>query len=372
MSKYPEFDKIPWEHAGSRYQCVTTGLIDELQAAFFKGQELWWTFSHLEREKAWLITAESLRADCTIKRFYKASLLRYKLDKDIKTKLTDFELAAIAEIMMEIADLAYEESNRKDGDMWLGSAYSLLELAVNSPIASPMLWYEDIFIELAEAIMDTNPQKALHFLKRGLAHDLRYNEGDNVSSLLQDIADWHLKQNKFERGLQIFISLLHRMPDDIWVYNGLALACEDVHLYEISAWAAQRGLELIKAKGDDERLSSQLRRILEETQSQKTTATAKLIPPATLEKVQAALSLDFDTATSTPLDLFCHDLVPDLDSVPVKRPMTYFDLPLPDRNLILKELLEPLPEPEEIVGEMLATDRTKTPKKKRHKKRRKH
>ncbi len=370
----PILKETPWAHAESRYQCVTPGLIEELQIAFLTGQDFKQVSLRvgLDYEEASLIVAETLRADCTIKRFYKMSLLNQLPNELVKTKPSDFEMATMAELALEIVEEA-NSASRKESAEWFAIAYALLETIANSPTASPMLWYEDIFVDLSEAAKSFDSQKALQFLKRGLVHNLRYNDGDNAFNFLQDIADWHIQCKEVDRGLEIFIALLQQKPDDIWIYNELALSCQNAQLNDLSTRAAQRGLELLKAKGDPDQLSLQLKQIIKETQRQKNPAhNAVQITPSILEDMNMALNLDFDTASSRPLEILCRELVPDIDTMPVKRPLTYLDLPLPDRNLILKELLEPLPESEETIEPIQQTNTAQKRGIKSKKKHRKH
>ena len=334
---------IPWIQAASRYQCVSTDLIEILKNAFFKDQDFSKIASSLDLETASLIVAETLQADLAIKQFYKMSLLG-QVNGNVITEESDFVLAAIAELTRVMAEEA-QTDNQKEYTNLLATSFALLGKIANSPTASPMLWYEDIFWDLAEAVEPWSPKEALKFLKRGLAHNLRFNNGNNVFNFLQDIADWHIENKEFDRGLQIFTALLREKPGDIWIYNGLAFSCIDNNLEEIGVQAAQRGLELIEVKGDTDNLSSQLKQILKDRSSAKN---AVRIKPSVLRDLSTALSLDFNATTSRTLDVLCRELIPDFDSIPVKRPLTYLDLPLPDRNLMLKELLEPLPEPEEI------------------------
>lgn len=361
-----------WAHAQSRYQCVSPALIEELQTAFFRNQDFSKVSSDLDYETASLILAETLYADLAIKRFHKI-LLPEQINKDFLTHKSDFVLAAISELMLAIAEEARDDNNEEEYRNLLAISFALLETIANSPTASPMLWYEEIFWTLAETIEPFQPKKALNFLKRGLAHNLRYNNGDNALNFLQDIANWHIENEEYNRGLQIFASLLREKPDDIWIYNGLALTCTDNELEEIGVQAAQRGLELIKAKGDTEKLSSQLKQIIREVQKHKSPAqNAARIKPSVLKDLSEALNLDFDATTPRPVDILCRKLIPNIDSIPVKRPLTYLDLPLPDRSLILKELLEPLQEPEEIIEQIQTTGITQKQgvkiKKKKHKK----
>ena len=55
------------------------------------------------------------------------------------------------------------------------------------------------------------------------------------------------------------------------------------------------------------------------------------VSPAVLADLQDALTLDFDAGRPRPLAALCRALVPDLDEMPLKRPLRPADIPLPDR-----------------------------------------
>jgi hypothetical protein len=55
--------KPTWEHAGSRFMCVTLGVIDDLQTLFFNGLSLVDAIPGIDGYKAAVIVAETLEAD---------------------------------------------------------------------------------------------------------------------------------------------------------------------------------------------------------------------------------------------------------------------------------------------------------------------
>ena len=57
------------------------------------------------------------------------------------------------------------------------------------------------------------------------------------------------------------------------------------------------------------------------------------VTPAVLDAFRAALTLDFGGGQSRAPEALCRELVPDLDQIPVKRPLTLADLPLDGLDL---------------------------------------
>ncbi|MBC8508072.1 MAG: hypothetical protein ISR58_05390 [Anaerolineales bacterium] len=99
--------------------------------------------------------------------------------------------------------------------------------------------------------------------------------------------------------------------------------------------AIQRGLDLIEQRGDDEQLQDQLKKGLDAMANSQLKGRESTLAATILESLQNSLVLDFDIMHSHSIDDLCHELVPDLSDVPVKRPMSPGDFPLPDRDEIL-------------------------------------
>ncbi|MFN2286552.1 MAG: SEC-C metal-binding domain-containing protein, partial [Anaerolineae bacterium] len=115
----------------------------------------------------------------------------------------------------------------------------------------------------------------------------------------------------------------------IWTYNTMAIFFDGYGLTDVGTTATQRGLALIDAKEDEEELRRQLENCLEQMRTAETHGREADVTPEILADLRAALTLDFDAGQPRPIPDLCHDLVPDLDTVPVKRPLTLADLPLP-------------------------------------------
>lgn len=204
-------------------------------------------------------------------------------------------------------------------------AWTALEQALNSPTASPMLWYEDIYFDVAQAYQTKGDQRAVELLKRGLAYNLHYNEGNNADGFLRDLAETYLGVGEFNQGLVMWAALLRNDPSDIWTYNVMALTFDRFGLVELGIEVTQRGLEVIEASGDPEGLYDQLSEALDRLQQSEKRGGEANADPAVLADFRMALALDVKAGQHRPVIELCRDLVPDLDRMPIKSPP-----PMPD------------------------------------------
>ncbi len=161
---------------------------------------------------------------------------------------------------------------------------------------------------------------AVELMKQGLAHDLRYHEGMNADGLLRDLAETYLWMDDLNQGLAILAGLLRNDPSDIWTYNVMAIIFDRFGLADLGLEAAQRGLELVEATGDPEKLHDQLTDALNDMQQSERRGREAEVDSTVLADFCAALALDFGAGQRRPVTELCWELVPDLDRVPVKRP----------------------------------------------------
>jgi tetratricopeptide (TPR) repeat protein len=329
------------EHADSRFGCVTQGLIDKLQQAFLQGQELGPPLTYLDSDTAAVIVAETLEAD----RLWREGPRLFAADHVDYGPLTDFKRAVLVEVLFGVADVAKELGDRDREGEWWGLGMALLEEIARSPTISPLLYYEDIFVELGRQLSYNDDREAIDWYKRALAHNLRHNEGSAISWFLRELAEVYLAVGDTEAGLGLWAALLRHDPADIWIYNSIALTADRFGLIEIGTEAIQRGLELLDQRGDPHHLRDQLSERLEKMPTAEQQGREAEVAPAVLAELREALTLDFDAGQSHPLDELCRALVPDLDQTPVKRPMTPDDLPLPDRAEYLQLLQPPARKP---------------------------
>jgi hypothetical protein len=312
------------EHAGSRFQCVTVGVIDALQRAYRAGVDLGRVIPDVDADMAAVIVAETLEAD----RMWNLPPERFLQDA-AKGPLSDFKRAVLAEIAFAVSDTARDKKNKDEQGKWWSIAMASLNEIAKSPTASPLLWYEDIYLELAFAMRGDPNRESVRWIRNALAYDLRYCEGQSVPSLLRDLAEMYIAVGDVDGGLTILATLLRYTPDDIWIYNFMAISFDDYGLTEIGVQAARRGIELIDARGDPEKLRGQLQDSLEDMRTSQRRGREAEVKPEVLADLRAALALDFKSGQPCGLDALCRELVPDLGSIPVKRPMKPSDLPLP-------------------------------------------
>jgi hypothetical protein len=167
---------------------------------------------------------------------------------------------------------------------------------------------------------------------------LHFDEGSNGVQILRDLAESCLAKGELERGLQMLTALLHHAPEDVWTYNLIAISFDRFGLTQIGEQAIQRGLQLLDAKGDKERLRQQFERCKIDMQNSSLRGREAEISPKYIDALQDALNLDFDAGQPRPIAQLCLELVPDLDRITVKRPLTSAQMPLPDSERALQLL----------------------------------
>jgi tetratricopeptide (TPR) repeat protein len=341
------FRKPKQEHAHSRYMCVSVNVIEVLQHAFFDGLDLGRVVPDIDADMAAVIVAESLEAD----RVWNLPPERFLSDAK-KGPMSDFKRAIMAEIAFGVEEVSHKKGDKEEAATWWAIAMASLEETLRSPFASPMLWYEDIFWDLAQAARGGTSDgdwEAIDWFKRSLAHNLHHNDGDNAVSILRDLAIVYLSAGELDTGLRMLATLLRHDPADVWIYNVMAISFDEYGLIELGTEATLRGLELLNAQGDPEELRNQLNNCLKRMEASENRGREAEVAPEALADLQAALALNFDTGQPRPPDVLCHELVPDLDEVPVKRPMRPSDIPLPDRRSPAPRRAEPKP-PEKKPG----------------------
>jgi tetratricopeptide (TPR) repeat protein len=245
-------------------------------------------------------------------------------------ELSDFGRAALAELFFAAADQAREAGDEKRELVFRALASGALEELLDSPTASPMLWYDDIFHDVGQELRRLGQPRAVEFFKRALAHDLHHDEGRNAANGLRDVAETYLWLDELDEGLDILAAMLRNDPADIWTYNLMAILFDGFGLTEIGTQATRRALELIEATGDPEKLHDQLLDCLDDMERSERRGREAGVAPAVLADLRAALALDFDAGEGRPIADLCRELVPDLDQVPVKRRWEKPDLPPPD------------------------------------------
>jgi tetratricopeptide (TPR) repeat protein len=302
----------------SRFAAVTERLIHKCQQDYQTGRNLGQSAPSLSREQVALIVAESLEADGLLR------LPREELtDLARQGAANDWSLAVLAEIHFAWAEDETGDATdifvaaRRDG--YIEVAYTALEHALNSPTASPLLWYEEIFFEVAQRYRRQNNERALEIMRRGLRHNLTFNNGNNAINFLRDLTDLHLSLSQLDEALMLLAHLLRHNPADIWTYNLMALRFGQHGLPRLGEQAARHGLELLETLDmrDKESLQKQLADALTRLQQAQQTAE---VAPALLAEVEASLALPFDAGSTQPVAELCRQLLPNLNLLPVKAP----------------------------------------------------
>jgi tetratricopeptide (TPR) repeat protein len=310
-------------HALSRYAAVTEGVIEKCQQDYRACRDLGRSIPGLSAIEATVVAVESLAGD---------TLVHASLDIILFQPfgpLDDWSLAVLAEILFSIADQMWGRKwlLKRRQRMILDRAWAALEQALDSPAASPLLWYEDIFFDVAQEYRVKGDRRAIELLVRGIAHNLQRNKGSNVDSLLRDLAETDLWLGELDQGLMILTALLHNDPADIWTYNLAAITFDRFGLVDLGIEAARRGLEVLAVTGDPEGLHDQFVRSLDDLQRSKKRDREAQVDPSVLADSRAALSLDLDAGLHRPISELCRELVPDLDQVTVKGRPKAPDLP---------------------------------------------
>jgi hypothetical protein len=305
--------------------CVSVGVIEKLQQDYYAGRDLGRSVPDVDADMAAIIVAESLEAD----RIWNLPPKRLLSGEVGEVPKSDFVRAVVAEFMFAAAEAARGmHDSEQEGDWW-AVAMATLQEVLESPTASPTLWYEDVFFDLAYGLRRRGEREAVRWFVRALAHTLRHSGGDNAMNALRDLADAYLAVDDLDAGLSILAALLRHDPADIWTYNAMALSFAEFGLIEVGTLAARRGLALLDAQGDPEKLRDQLRNGLGQMEESARQGRESEVTPSVLAELEAVLALGFDGGTPRSMETLCRELVPDLDRVPVKRPMVPADFPLP-------------------------------------------
>lgn len=328
--------KPTWAHAGSRFMCVTQNVIEELQTAFFNALRLENVIPDIDGETAAVIVAESLEADRIWNFLLQGNLS--ELDNIRSGTKSDYKKASAAELLFQASEAARKISGQEQAEEFWALAMAILENIARSPVASPMLWYEDIFDELGFRSLPHNPREALDWFKRELIHSLHFNNSDNSHQILRSISEACLTTGELELGLQILLRLLQIAPNDIWNYNIMAISFEKFGLTQLGKQAAQRGLQLLDAIGDPDHLRKQFEKSISDMQNSKQKGREAEVSATMIESFQNALELALDAGQPYPTKELCYELLPDLVKIPVKQPMKPADINLPDRDEIYREL----------------------------------
>jgi hypothetical protein len=316
----------------SRYAAVTERLIDKCQQDYYANRDLERSIPSLSAGEVSIVVAESLEADSIIHRSPE-TLRGHARDGS----LSDWGLAVVAEILF-----TWTADVKPDQDIFAGTrreeyldlAWTALEHTLNSPTASPMLWYEQIFFEVAQQYRLKQDVRTIELMKRGLVHDLEFYQAKNALNFLRDLAESCLALGQLDTGLDIFSNVLRFRPRDIWTYNAIAISFDRFGLTDLGTQATQRGLDLLDQVDAPSELTGQLNKSLEDMRRADRHGREADVSAHVLADFQQALTLDLDTAQSYTIHQLCETLIPDLGKVPRKIPKSPPLLPpAPERTV---------------------------------------
>jgi hypothetical protein len=302
----------------SRYAAVTERLIDKCQQDYYANRDLGQSIPSLSATEVTIIVAESLEADSIIHR-PRERLLEHARDGS----LSDWGLAVVAEILFSwTADVNTDQdvfaSTRRNE--YLDLAWTALEHTLKSATASPMLWYEQIYFEVAQQYRLKQDTRAIELIKQGLVHDLEFQEAKNALNFLRDLADLYLALDQLDTGLEIFIHLLQYQARDIWTYNTIAITFDRYGLTDLGTQATRRGIELLEQIDAPAELAGQFGNSLEDMRRAERHGREADVSPQVLADFRRALTLDFDASQPYSIQQLCKTLIPEFKKVPRKIP----------------------------------------------------
>lgn len=311
-------------HASTPYQQITEQVIGDLQRAYTAGGDLYRVAPWISIKNKRIILAETLAAD----RFLQLSARQLAQEALTSRPMSDFQRAALAALLLDLpqkADASHE-----------AQAQALLEAAATSPQASPTLEYEPLYRDLAEGALLNNDPVALEWLKRALAHNLRFHEGDDILSDLIDLDSAYLQLGYLDTGLIVLTQLLQAFPDNIWIYRFIATGFPVLGLTALSLCGADRGLALLDDRvwDDEEELRDEFYMARIELQTGATKGRESEVNPEVLAAFKAALQTSFTAGRSKTPQALYDELVPDGDRIPVKAPLRFEDLPEDVQRLV--------------------------------------
>jgi tetratricopeptide (TPR) repeat protein len=308
------------KHAFTRYQQIEDAVIEELQRTFAAEGDLYRAAPWISYQNKRIIIAETLDADQLVG----FTAHRLSLEDPGVGPMTDFKRAALAEMLLEAPRDAVGSSA---GAPHEARGLALLEEVATSPHASPTLAYEPLYRDLAEgALLDEDPV-ALDWLRRALAHNLRYHKGDDVLFDLIDLASAYMQLGYLDTGLNILTRLLHHDPDNIWIYRFIATGFQVLGMTALGLRGASRGMTLLDETDDPEDLRDDFYMAQIQLQTSTTKGRESEASPEVLEAFDAALHLDFKAGEPRTAQELYEELVPAGDQIPVKAPLRFEDLP---------------------------------------------
>lgn len=304
------------QHATTGYQQIAEAVVDELQRTVIAGGDLYKVAPWISHENKRIIVAETLDADRVV-----ALPVRVLLgDGDEVGPLTDYKCAVMAERLRE-ASRGGSPAVRNE------RATELLIIAGRSPAAGPLLAYESLYRDLAETALLDGDRSALEWLNRAVAHNRRFHKGDDLAFQLIDVASAHLQLGDLDEGLRVLAHLIQRDPANQWTYRFMATGFAVLGLADLGLKGTRRGLQLLEEMGDPDDLHDEFLMAEFDVRASVKSGREAEVSSDVLAEIEAALALDFSVSDERPGGQLLDVLLPNLDEIPVKRPLRFADLP---------------------------------------------
>ena len=228
---------------------------------------------------------------------------------------SDHLLTLIAEARFRAGDSYERQGMIETAETARNGARAALEQVAASSDRSSVIWYGDIYREVAGELVRRGDRLGIVRQIEGIADGLGEDRAPNLDSEIQDLAFLYMHAGDFQAGLRLLTGLLRSDPSDVWSYNAMAIRLPSFGLRSLGKLAAQRGLELVR-RGDPDRLEKQLRGLANEISADADRSEA---PADEIENLRDALHhADFDVVEDiSPRDLAVR-LVPEVTTARVK------------------------------------------------------
>lgn len=288
----------------SRFAGCTNGVLDECVGAVAMGRELDKVVPGLPAHHVALVARDVLE------------VLEAEDSGHREPQGGDWRRSIVAEAHLQEAERLLDRGDRRGSLAARARAEDMLEDLLASSDRSPVLWYEDIFREVVQALVRRGDPRALVRQSECLAEQLSHPESPNLAHELRDLALIHVELGEPRRGLNLLASLLRHDPSDPWAYNVVALGLPRLGYPSLGRLAAERGLELIRRRGDRERLTEQLSDLAKEAGKSEQRSDA---PEEAVETLRDALNTPFEAKGQESLRELALRLVPEVAMARVKQ-----------------------------------------------------
>jgi len=302
----------------TRYQALSDDVVGELRVAHRRGDDLRRVVPWLSMESKRVAIAEAAHAD-------RLTRSEGSLAADDELPETDYGRAVVAERLLpeDAPDLRLH-----------AEAQALLEQIGTSSAASPLLDYEPLYRDLAEARLLDADRRSIDWLLRALAHNLTFHRGDDAAYIAVDVASALLQLGDLDQGLAVLTRVATRPEAGLWVCRFMATGFGVLGLVDLGLKGTRCGLRLLDELGDPEELRDDFLMAQFELLSSPVRGREADADPAIVGALERALDASDGRSPTVERDLAIEDVLPDLRTTPVKRVMRFSDLPEPVQRLL--------------------------------------